>query len=119
MADALAPSDVVKSASDELGDAIASVRREALKASGAKRKTLFDLFGQLLERQQKLIFQDLKTIDQDPEITNAVQTLAMLTQQIAKVRREMTSAKQAIDGATKVLGFLDQFLGILAKVALA
>jgi hypothetical protein len=42
----------------------------------------------------------------------------MLSQQIAKVTREMNTAKQAIDGATKVLGLVDQILGILGKVGL-
>jgi hypothetical protein len=64
------------------------------------------------------MFRDLKVIDQDPEISEAVQDLAMLTQRIAKVRREMKTAKDAIDGATKVLGFVDQILRILGKVGL-
>lgn len=116
--DTLAPSDILTSASDELGSTLAAVRGQALAASGDKREQLFDLFDQLLRRHRKLMFRDLKAIDQDPEIVEAIQTLATLTQRIAKVRREMTSAKDAIDGATKVLGFVDQFLRILGKVGL-
>src|SRR4249919_4181423 len=116
--DTLAPSDILTSASDELGSTLAAVRGQALAASGDKREQLFDLFDQLLRRHRKLMFRDLKQIDQDPEIVEAIQTLATLTQRIAKVRREMTSAKDAIDGATKVLGFVDQFLRILGKVGL-
>lgn len=116
MPDTLAPSDVLRSTSDELGDAIRLVRVQALRASGEMRKNLFDAFVQLHARQESLIFENLKGIDADPEIVKAVQALATLTQQIAKVRREMTTAKKAIDGAAKVLGFVDQFLGVLAKV---
>ena len=116
--DTLAPSDIITSASDELGSTLAAVRGQALAASGDKREQLFDLFDQLLRRHRKLMFRDLKQIDQDPEIVEAIQTLATLTQRIAKVRREMTNAKDAIDGATKVLGFVDQFLRILGKVGL-
>jgi len=116
--DTLAPSDILTSASDELGSTLAAVRGQALAASGDKREQLFDLFDQLLRRHRKLMFRDLKLIDQDPEIVEAIQTLGTLTQQMAKVRREMTSAKDAIDGATKVLGFVDQFLRILGKVGL-
>lgn len=116
--DTLAPSDVIASASDELGSTLATVRGQALAASGAKREQLFDQFDQLLRRHRKLMFRDLKVIDQDPEISEAVQDLAMLTQRIAKVRREMKTAKDAIDGATKVLGFVDQILRILGKVGL-
>ena len=116
--DTLAPSDILTSASDELGSTLAAVRGQALAASGDKREQLFDLFDQLLRRHRKLMFRDLKSIDQDPEIVEAIQTLATLTQRIAKVRREMTNAKDAIDGATKVLGFVDQFLRILGKVGL-
>lgn len=116
--DTLAPSDVIASASDELGSTLATVRGQALAASGAKREQLFDQYDQLLRRHRKLMFRDLKLIDQDPEIVEAIQTLATLTQRIAKVRREMTSAKDAIDGATKVLGFVDQILRILGKVGL-
>ena len=64
------------------------------------------------------MFRDLKLIDQDPEIIGAIQTLATLTQKIAKVRREMKTAKDAIDSATKALSFVDQFLRILGKVGL-
>ena len=116
--DTLAPSDILASASDELGNTLATVRGQALAASGDKRDQLFDLFDQLLRRHRKLMFRDLKVIDQDPEIAGTVQDLAMLTQRIAKVRREMKTAKDAIDGATKVLGFVDQFLRILGKVGL-
>lgn len=116
--DTLAPSDVIASASDELGSTLAAVRGQALAASGAKREQLFDQFDQLLRRHRKLMFRDLKVIDQDSEIADAVQDLAMLTQRIAKVRREMKTAKDAIDGATKVLGFVDQILRILGKVGL-
>ena len=114
--DTLAPSDILACASDELGNTLAAVRGQALAATGDKRDQLFDLFDQLLKRHRKLMFRDLQVIDQDPEIVEAVQDLAMLTQHIAKVRREMKTAKDAIDGATKVLGFVDQFLRILGKV---
>ena len=114
--DTLTPSDILASASDELGNALAAVRGQALAASGAKREELFDLFDQLLRRHRKLMFRDLKIIDQDPEIVGAIQTLATLTQHMAKVRREMKTAKDAIEGATKFLGFVDQFLRILGKV---
>ena len=116
--DALAPSDIIASASDELGSTLAAVRGQALAASGDKREQLFDLFDQLLRRHRKLMFRDLKVIDKDPEIVETIQTLATLTQHIAKVRREMKNAMDAIDGATKVLGFVDQFLRILGKVGL-
>ena len=114
----LAPSDVLTSASDELGDALASVRSKALEASGDDRDSLFAQYKKLVNRQQKLMLRDLKVIDQDPDIVDAVQKLAMLSQQIAKVTREMKTAQQAIDGATKVLGLVDQILGILGKVGL-
>ena len=116
--DTLAPSDIIASASDELGSTLAAVRGQALAASGDEREQLFDLFDQLLRRHRKLMFRDLKVMDKDPEIVETIQTLARLTQQIAKVRREMKSEKDAIDGATKVLGFVDQFLSILGKVGL-
>jgi uncharacterized protein YrrD len=116
--DTLTPSDIIASASDELGSTLAAVRGQALAATGEKRNQLFDQFDQLLRRHRRLMFRDLKAIDQDPAIVEAVQTLSELTQRIAKVRREMKNAKDAIDGATKVLGFVDQFLRILGKVGL-
>ena len=67
--DTLAPSDILASASDELGSTLATVRGQALAASGDKRDQLFDLFDQLLRRHRKLMFRDLKVIDQDPEIS--------------------------------------------------
>ena len=115
--DTLAPSDILTSASDELGDALAAVRAQALAASGKNRDRLFDLYKDLIGRQQEIMIQDLRTIDKDPAVVAAIQQLAMLTQQISKVTREMTTAKQAIDGATKVLGFVDQILGVVAKAA--
>jgi hypothetical protein len=116
--DTLAPSDVLTSASDELGSSLAAVRGQALGASGTKREELFSLYDKLLRRQRKIMFRDLKEIDKDPEIVEAIQTLTTLTQHIAKVRREMKTAKDAIDGATKVLGFVDDILKLLGKVGL-
>lgn len=115
-ADALAPSDLIASASDELGGALAAIRAQALDASGPEREALFDLYDQLLRRQRKLVMRDLKAIDGDPDIQDAVGTLTTLTQQIAEAKREMTTAAQTVERATKVLGFVDQFLGILGKV---
>jgi hypothetical protein len=112
----LLPSDVITTTSDELGASLAAVRAKALDASGDDRAELFDLFDQLLAQQRRLIFRDLKAIDRDPAIRDAIQTLSMLTQQIAKAKREMTTATQAIDRATTVLGFIDQVLGILGRV---
>ena len=116
MPNPLVPSDILSSASDELGDTIAAVRRQMLGASGKNRTSLEELFDQLIARQKSLVFQNLKVIDRDPEIIAAVQMLATQTQQIAKVRREMTTAKQVIDGATKVVGIIDQLLKFLGKV---
>ena len=61
---------------------------------------------------------DLKAIDKDPDIIATVDSLGTLTQQIAKARREMTTAKKAIDGATKALGFIDQILSIVGHFVL-
>jgi hypothetical protein len=114
----VAPSDVLRSATDEIGDAMAVVRSQALKATGDARRELFDQYDQLLRRLQRMMFRDLKAIDEDPTISEQIEALSMLTQQIARVRREMSTAKKALDRVTQVLGFADQILRILGRVGL-
>lgn len=113
--EALAPSDILTSTSDELGDALAAVRGQALSASGEQRKELFDLYKKLIRRQQRIMLLDLQAIDKDPAIDELIDQLSTFSQQLAKAKREMTKAKQTIDSATKVLGILDQVFGIVGK----
>ena len=57
--DTLLPSDILMSASDELGDTLAAVRAQALDAAGDMRDDLFDVYKKLVSRQQKIMLRGI------------------------------------------------------------
>src|SRR4051812_41520195 len=95
------PSDVIVKAADEVGDTLAAIRAQWLRAAGDDRDQLRQQYDELLAKLQLLYFREVKEIDRDPRIRGAVQQLANLTLIIAKTTQEMTTARRAIDGAVK------------------
>jgi hypothetical protein len=111
------PSDVMKSAVDEIGAVLTAIRAQAMSGTNEERDSLKELYKQIMQKYQLLIFRDLKTMDDDPEILANIAKLTAVTQSLAKVKREMVNAKEAVDRAIKVLGYADELLGFLAKLA--
>jgi len=105
-------------ATDEVGIALRTTRTEWLAASGQKRIELKQAYNDLLARLQRLMFRDLKQIDRDPQIKQAIDDLRDLTILIAKARREMTTATKAIKRAQNIIGYVDKILGIIGKVGI-
>src|SRR3954468_3675289 len=104
------PSDVMRSSIDEIGAALTAIRVQAMSGTDEERDSLKELYKQIMQKYQLLIFRDLKTIDKDPEILANLSKLTAITQSLAKVKREMVDAKQAIDMAIKVMGYADELL---------
>jgi len=105
----------MRSSIDEIGAALTAIRVQAMSGTDEERDSLKELYKQIMQKYQLLIFRDLKTIDKDPEILANLSKLTAITQSLAKVKREMVDAKQAIDMAIKVMGYADELLGFLAK----
>ena len=81
------PSDYMTTATDEVGIALRTTRTEWLAASGQKRIELKQAYNDLLARLQRLMFRDLKQIDRDPQIKQAIDDLRDLTILIALLMR--------------------------------
>ena len=110
----LKPSDYITTALDEVGTALARTRAEWLTASGERQIELKQAYDDLLKQLQKLMFRDLKQIDQDPRIKQAIADLQDQAELITKARREMTSAAKAVKQAQKIVGYVDKILSIIA-----
>ncbi|UOV08545.1 hypothetical protein MUU77_17345 [Pseudoxanthomonas sp. F37] len=113
MSTGIRPSDVVRSAADEIGNCMAVVRSKAINAEGSDREKLFGAYDDLLTRLQELVHQDLKAIDQDPQVQQVITRLLVLNQRLAVAKREMLAAKTVIDRTKKVLGWADEILRLL------
>jgi hypothetical protein len=115
MATKVKPSDVVSSAADEIGECMAIVRAKAINATGQTRDELFAAYDELLTSLQDLVRRDLKEIDADPRVKGSVGELSMFTQGLAKVKREMRTAKTVIDRVRQVVGWADKILELIAS----
>jgi hypothetical protein len=101
---------------NQLGDALANVRREIRNARGNDLKELQDLRDELNKRLDQFVILDLKKIDKDPDIKAAISELSQLTLEVQKAVREIQSVKKAIKKATEIIGYVDNFLSIVLKV---
>ena len=113
MSTGIRPSDVVKSAADEIGNCMAIVRSKAISADDPERSQLFTAYDDLLARLQELVRQDLKAIDRDPQVKEAVTDLLILTQRLANMRREMRTTKAVIERIGMVLGWVDEIIDLV------
>src|SRR3954469_21686295 len=52
----------------EIGAALTAIRVQAMSGTDEERDSLKELYKQIMQKYQLLIFRDLKTIDKDPEI---------------------------------------------------
>ncbi len=107
------PSDLTIVIEDQLGLALANVRREIRNARGDDIKELQKKREQLNKALDEFVYLHLQSIDSDPLIKAAVDELALLTQQIFVSVREMQTVKKAIKKATNIIGYADKFLGIV------
>ncbi|WP_085622006.1 MULTISPECIES: hypothetical protein [unclassified Pseudomonas] len=118
MTNTLTPSDILVSATDEVGSALAVVRSQALAATGEAREQLLEEYKKLIKKLQRLMILNLKEIDNQDTIVQAVQDLTALTQQMAKARREMADATSTIEKTTQILKYVDEFIKVLVALGL-
>jgi len=114
----LKTSDYLATATDEIGNAMATTRAQWLRSSGQKREELKKTYNKLKKRLQKLMFRDIKQIDKDTGIKKAIADLQDLSELILKTRREMTTAAKTVEKAKKIIGYADKILGIIGDVGL-
>lgn len=114
----LKPSDYMATATDEVGIAMGRTRTEWLAASGQKRIDLKQAYSDLLARLQRMMFRDLKQIDKDPRIKQAIADLREQTDLIIKARRAMTAVTKSVKSAQKIVGYADKILGIIGNVGI-
>ncbi len=110
------PSDLATITEDQLGAALANLRREMRNATGEALKTLQSRRDELSRRLDQFVMLQLSKIDRDPEIKAAVDELSQLSIDIQKAVREMKSATKALNSAAKVIRFADQFLAFVLKL---
>ena len=108
------PSDVIDSVTDEIGECLSQIRAKARVSSGKTRQDLLDSYAKLLRKLQRIMRKNLTDLDKDPRITQIVGQLAVQTQLLAKVKREMLTARKVIDKITKVAGIVDDILKIIS-----
>jgi hypothetical protein len=113
----LKPSELASLTEDELGVSLGNIRRELRTAKGDDVDSLRDCRDQITERLDAFVIMNLGAIDRDPQIKALVGRLSDLTLATKKAAAEMRGAKKAIDRATKIIGFADDFIGIVGKVA--
>jgi|MudIll2142460700_1097286.scaffolds.fasta_scaffold50547_1 DNA repair ATPase RecN len=111
----VAASDLARLTEDELGNALAKIRAAIKDADEEDLPRLRDVRDRLTKRLDRFVLADLGSIDRDPRIKDVVNQLAELTLNIQTAAREMRTVKKTIDRATEILGYVDQFLRILAR----
>ncbi len=112
------PSDLAQMTENELGDALINIRRELRSARDVDDlKQLKETRDEITKRLDKFVIMNLKAIDKDPQIKSLIADLSELTLATRKAVSEMRSVKKTIDRATKIIGFADQFVAIVGKVA--
>jgi hypothetical protein len=110
------PSELASQTEDQIGVALANVRRQIRGAVGDELARLQQLRDDLNARLDDFVALDLQQIDADPEIAASIDQLAQLTLDVQKTVREMQDVTRTIAGAAQVLGFVDELLGVVAKV---
>jgi hypothetical protein len=108
------PSDIVNQALDHSGDTLANLRARADRARDQERKDLEKKYDELFAEHRRLLFKKLKRLDKDPRIKEQISKLESFTLQLGAIKKEMTTVKKAIDGATRVINIL----GEIARIAL-
>ena len=111
----VAATDLARLTEDELGNALAKIRAAIKDADEEDLPRLRDVRDRLTKRLDRFVLADLGSIDRDPRIKDVVNQLAELTLNIQTAAREMRTVKKTIDRATEILGYVDQFLRILAR----
>lgn len=112
------PSDLTQMTENELGDALINIRRELRSARDSDDlKQLRGTRDEITQRLDKFVIMNLKAIDKDPQIKALIADLSQLTLATRKAVSEMRGVKKTIDRATKIIGYADQFVAIVGKVA--
>lgn len=109
------PSEIVDQALDHSGDALANLRARADRASGQDRKDLEKKYDELFAEHRRLLFRELKQLDKDPRIEEQISNLEDFTLRLGSIKKEMTTIKRAINGATKVINILGEITKIVLK----
>ena len=107
------PSDIAAITEDQLGEALANLRREMRNAKGEDLKAMQRQRDELSTQLDQFVQLHLVKIDNDPEVKAAVDQLNQLCVDIQIAVREMRDVTEALKKASKVIGFADKFLGIV------
>ena len=110
------PSELASLTEDQIGAALTNVRQQIRAAAGEELARLQALRDDLNGRLDDFVGLDLQQIDADPQITASIDQLAQLTLDVQKVVREMQDVTRTIVAATRVLGLVDELLGVVVKV---
>ncbi|MDF9617657.1 hypothetical protein P5705_08390 [Pseudomonas entomophila] len=108
--------DIVTSASDELGMAMATIRSRALTAVGSEREALLNEYKRLSRKQEKLIVADIRTLIDSASVRDTLNQLSVQVQELVKVRREMAEATKITEKVTQALGIVDVILKALIAI---
>jgi len=110
------PSDLTQVTEDQLGEALANLRREARNARGDNLKAIQDQRNNINKQLDRFVALSLASIDADPLLRKKIAELGTLTLEIQRAVRKMQTVKQAIDNAVKIVGFADRFLKLVTKM---
>jgi hypothetical protein len=110
------PSDLTQVTEDQLGDALANLRREARNARGDDLQAIQNQRDNINKRLDQFVALSLASIDADPLLRRKVAELGGLTLEIQRAVRKMQTVKKAINNAVKIVGFADKFLKLVTKM---
>ena len=110
------PSALAEITEDQLGAALANLRREMRNAGGEDLTAMQTRRDELSGQLDQFVLLHLMKIDRDPEVKAAVDQLNQLCVDIQIAVREMKDVTEALNKAAKVIRFADKFLGIVLKI---
>ncbi|MEW7988607.1 MAG: hypothetical protein AB2799_22675 [Candidatus Thiodiazotropha sp.] len=113
----IVPSDLTQVTEDQLGVALANIRREIRNARESNTRQVMRMLRDAINRRlDRFVFLDYAAMDSDPRISENIAQLGALTLEIQRAVRKMQTVKKAIDNATKIIGYADKILKVVGSV---
>jgi hypothetical protein len=102
---------------DELGETLRRIREQAKRVKTREQlNELQALRAELNERLDQFLDIHMDALDRHPDVTQIIEELTQLTLGIKVAVKEIRTFKSAVGKGTKILGYVDRFLGLLGKL---